>query len=374
MVTAAPLSLASMPRAYADAYDDQKTALQSQITQYQDQAGELGKQVANLQAQLTLLYMQKKQISAQLALTQTSYDKLTTQINATKTQIKANRDALGQVIAQLYVDSQTSSLEMLASSQNIGTYIDKQTYQNSMQASLKTTIKKIEKLQKILQKQQAAVKVTLDKQKAQQNNLAAKIAQQNALVADTQGRQDAYEQLVSATQSQLQSISAQQQSYYNSVKNSAGGGSYGVHGSFSYSNWSGNQGCGGGYPYCASQDSMTDLWGLYNRECVSYVAWSLANRYHRYVGNFSGHGNAGEWPDSAVQYSGAKIVADPQPGDAVILPATADDFAPVGHAMIVDSVNGDKVHVSQFNFYGTGEYSTMDIGTGGVIFLRFPAQ
>jgi hypothetical protein len=40
--------------------------------------------------------------------------------------------------------------------------------------------------------------------------------------------------------------------------------------------------------------------------------------------------------------------------------------------MIVESVSGSDVFVSQYNMYGTGQYSTMWIKTSGVIFLRFP--
>ena len=370
MVMAVPLGLTtSSTPVYADAFDAQKAALQQQIDQYQSQANTLSQQVTSLQAELQLLDTQKSQIEAQLQLTQTQYDQLTSQIQSTQKQIDDTRIALGQVMAQMYIEGTITPLEMLASSKNISTFIDKQAYQTAMRNSLGTTINKITDLQKKLKKQQDDVKVVLLKQQAQQNSLVAKEAQQNQLIAQTQGQQSAYQQLVSQTQQQLQSVSQAQQAYYKSLSN---GGTYGVHGSFSYSNWSGNQGCGGGYPYCGPQDTSVDPWGLLNRECVSYVAWALANRFHRYVGNFNGAGNAGQWPSSAVQYSGAQIVQNPQPGDAVILPATSDNFAPIGHAMIVESVNGGTVHVSQYNFYGTGEYSTMDIGTGGVIFLLFP--
>ncbi|HEU0266063.1 MAG TPA: CHAP domain-containing protein, partial [Candidatus Saccharimonadaceae bacterium] len=208
---------------------------------------------------------------------------------------------------------------------------------------------------------------TLNLQTAQKNSLVAKEQQQTQLIAETQDQESAYQQLVSEAQQHLQQVSAQQRAFFANM-NSAG-----VVGDFTYSNWSGNQGCGGGYPYCGAQDSSIDPWGLYNRECVSYVAWSLATRFHRYVANFSGQGNAYQWPESAVEYSGAQVVQNPQPGDAVILPATSNNFAPIGHAMVVEAVNGDSVNVSQYNFGGTGEYSTMTIGTGGVIFLRFPA-
>jgi surface antigen len=115
---------------------------------------------------------------------------------------------------------------------------------------------------------------------------------------------------------------------------------------------------------------MVDPWQLYNRECVSYAAWALENRFGKYVGGFNGQGNAEEWVYSAPRFSGAYRVYSPQPGDAVVLPASS--FAPVGHLMIVESVGDDGwVHISQYNMYGTGQYSTMDIKTSGVVFLRF---
>jgi surface antigen len=40
--------------------------------------------------------------------------------------------------------------------------------------------------------------------------------------------------------------------------------------------------------------------------------------------------------------------------------------------MVVESVSGSTVHVSQYNFYGSGAYSSMDIQNSGVIYLRFP--
>jgi surface antigen len=103
---------------------------------------------------------------------------------------------------------------------------------------------------------------------------------------------------------------------------------------------------------------------------VSYVAWALEQRFGKYVANFNGQGNAMDWPSSAPRFSGAYRVYSPQPGDAVILPASGN-FAPIGHAMIVESVSGNTMHVSQFNFYGTGEYSTMDVQNSGVVLLRF---
>lgn len=373
MVGAAPFTALSTTRVYADQFDDQKTALQNQISQFEREAGSFSDQLTSLDAQLKRIESEKNQLKLQIALTQATYDQLQAQITATEAKIQQNRDALGIVITQLYMQDKVTPLEMLASSRNVGDYLNQQTYRLSMQKSLDTTIKQIGSLKVQLQKKQVAVKTTLDRQNAQQNDLVARESEQVALINKTRGQQALYLQLVDATKTQLSDMSKRQQDYFNQTGSMTGGGAYGVHGDFTYSNWSGNNGCGGGYPYCAAQDTMVDPWGLYNRECVSYVAWAMQNRFGKYVGNFNGQGNAGEWPGSAPRFSSAKIVTDPQPGDAVILPATSDNFAPIGHAMLVESVKDGTIHVSQYNFYGTGQYSTMDITQDGVVFLRFPS-
>ncbi len=369
MVLAAPLQIAQ--NAFADKYDDQINTIQQQITAAQAQANQLASQATTLQAAVDQLNAQIATAQGQINLSQAQYDKLTAQIAETQQKIKDNQDALGETIADLYVDGQITPLEMLASSKNISDYLDKETYRNSVRDQLTSAINQIKDLKTQLDKQQADVKVVLDRQTAEKASLAATQAQQADLLNQTQNNEAAYQQIVSSNKQKLSDVAAQQRAYYQSLIRSSGGGGSGVVGSFQYSNWSGNQGCGGGYPYCQALDSTIDPWALYNRECVSYVAWALVNKYHRHVGSFSGQGNAYQWPSSAPEFSGATRVYSPQPGDAVILPQSGS-FAPIGHAMIVDSVSGDTMHVSQYNFYGTGEYSTMDIKNSGVILLRFP--
>ena len=371
MVMAAPLSVVS--KVYADQYDDQIRALQRQADLFQAQANELGKQADTLANKVQELNTQKAGVQAQLDVSQAQYDQLKAQIEQTEKDIAENKSALGSTIADLYVDDKISPLEMLASSKNIGDYVDKQTYRSSVRDALTDTIAKIKRLKVKLESDKKAVEEVLAKQTAQRNSLAALEAEQQRLLDQTRGEEAAYQQQAASSRAQLESVSAQQRSYYQRLLGS-GGGDSGVVGSFQYANWSGNMGCGaGGYPYCGAQDSYADPWGLYNRECVSFVAWALSQRFNRYVGHFGGAGNAYEWPSTAPRNSGAVRVYDPQPGDAVILPQSGG-FAPIGHAMIVESINGDWIHVSQYNFYGTGEYSTMDIKSSGVIFLRFPSK
>ena len=368
MAFATPVALTSHVGAVS--YDSQMRALQAQINQYQSIANELESRANTLQAELDKLTAEKNAIQAQITLSQVEYDKLQAQIVENERKIVVRKEALGDTVANMYVSGAISPLEMLASANNISDYVDQQEYRNTVSDTLSDTINDIKRLKAKLEKDKIELKVVIDRQTSQREQLVAKEAEQAKLVEQTRGEEAAYKNLVAQNQAQLDAISAQQRSYYASL---GGNSSAGVVGSFNYSGLSpsnGAGGCVGGYPYCAPQDTMVDPWGLYNRECVSYVAWALVNRFNKYVGNFSGNGNAGDWTWSAPRYSGAYRVSDPQPGDAVILPASAN-FAPVGHAMIVESVSGGNVFVSQFNFYGTGQYSTMNIAKSGVVFLRF---
>jgi peptidoglycan hydrolase CwlO-like protein len=367
---AVPMQLVSK-FAFADQYDDKIRAIQQDINAYQDAANKLNAQAKTYGDALAVLNNQVAAIQKELDLSQAKYDQLQAQIADTEKKITENKDGLGTIIADMYVDDTVSPIEMLASSNNIGDYLDKQEYRSSIRDQLSATIKQIKELKTQLEKQKSDVEIVLKQQQAQRDSLAAKQGEQQNLYNQTKGEEAAYQNLVSSRQQALDDAAAQQRAYYESL---GGGASSGVYGSFSYRNLSpgnGAGGCSGGYPYCQPQDSIVDPWDLYNRECVSYVAWALEQRFGKYVGGFSGQGNAYEWPSSAPRFSGAYRTYDPQPGDAVVLPQSGG-FAPIGHLMIIESVGNDGwIHVSQFNFYGTGQYSTMDIRNSGVIYLRF---
>jgi peptidoglycan hydrolase CwlO-like protein len=367
LMVSAPI--AYVQSALADQWDNQIRALQEQANQYQAQADQLRAHGDTLQQKLDGINAQLAALQAQIATNQAKHDKLQADIAVNQQKLSDSQDVLGEMLANLYVDDKVSSLELIASSKNIGDFVDKQEYRSSVRDQLNKTITEVRKIKKQLEDDKNAVEKILADLKAQNDQVAAVQAEQQNLVNQTRGEEAAYQSLVASARNSMLDIQAQQQAYYASL---GGGGNAGVVGSFQYWGWSGNQGCGGGgYPYCGGQDTYADPWNLYNRECVSYVAWALENRFGKSVNAFHGDGNAMDWPSSAPRWSNAYRVGAPQRGDAVILPASGG-FAPIGHAMIVESVGGDNVFVSQYNMYGNGQYSTMWIKTSGVIFLRFP--
>ena len=369
---AGPLQLSQTVR--ADRYDDQIRAIQQQVNQYKARANELRQQASTLQAALDGIIAEKNAIQAQLDLNQAKYDKLTADIAVNKQKLADNQTALGSIIADLYVDGAISPLEMLASSKNVSEYMDKNEYRTAVSERLSSTIDAVRKLKAQLESDQKTVEKILEEQKAQRATLAAKEAEQQDILNKTRGEEAAYQQQIAGARAEMAKIASEQRA---ALARLTGGGinNAGRVGSFQFRNFSGNQGaCGGGYPseYCnRGQDTTVDQWSLYNRECVSWAAWAAYYKYDKYVTSFSGRGNAYQWPSTASSLMGATVDQVPEIGAVAILPATGG-LAPIGHAMVVEAELDDGwVHVSQYNFGGTGEYSTMDIHPSGVNFVHF---
>jgi surface antigen len=347
MVLAAPMA------AYADKYDDQIKALQGEIDGYQSQAGSLQAQADTLQNKVNSLNAQKAAIQAQIDLNQAKYDQLTQQIADNEAKLQKQQGLLGDTLAQLYADSDTSSVELLASSKSIGDFIDKQEYRSSVRNQVLGAIKSIKDLKIQLAQQKVDTEHVLADQNGQRQQLAAQEAEQANLLAQTQGQEAAYQQIIGDKNSQVSGLRAQQAAANRKLS----GGATVTAGDPSR----------GGYPnswYNAPQDSLIDTWGMYNRECVSYTAWKV-NQAGKYMPYWGGSGNANEWPGNA---RAANIPTGSEPRVHSVAISMAGGF---GHAMWVESVSGSMIHVSQMNYDLAGHYSEMTIDGSGLIYIYF---
>lgn len=277
MMVATPIQMATVAK--ADEFDDRINAIQREIDQYQAEAGKLRNQANNLQAKLNGLSNEKAQIQARINLNQAQYDKLQAQIKKTEQDIENNKGALGDTIANIYVDGNISPLEMLASSKNIGDYVDKQEYQSSISDELTKAIRTIKTLKKQLEKQKSDVEAVLSNQKRARDALSAKEAEQQSLISQTKGKENAYQQLSSKSEQQKLLIQQEQQAAIAAASNNNGGVKF-VGGS------------SGGYPWTSSNcyvDAFAmshggsdgnggDGWGYGCRQCASYAAWKIGQR------------------------------------------------------------------------------------------------
>jgi surface antigen/peptidoglycan hydrolase CwlO-like protein len=365
LVTVMGVSFSSSSYVQADKFDDQIEALQREIDAYTEQARQLGDQRDSLQAQLEIYSAERAQIQAGIEVSQARYEQLQNQIKQTEDQILQARTALGETLASIYIDDQISPLEMLASSQTIGAFIDRQEYRNTIRDQLSIKIAEIQELRLALEQQKTDVERTLGDQQNARNALVQKEQEQQQLVTQTQGQQSAFQTLAAETNERKLEIQRQQQAAIEAAIRAASGGTP--------ANILPGDPNKGGYPWedgCWVDENAISHGG-YNgnggdplgygcRQCVSYTAWKVLQKT-QYEPRW--WGNANMWPASA-RAAGFSTGTTPKVGAVGVISA-----GQYGHVVWIEAVNGDgTVDVSQYNFYnaggsGWGHYSEMRVSS-----------
>lgn len=340
---------------FARDYEAEIKAKEQEASKYNSEASRLGEMADNLQSELDKINGQITAIQGQIVDSQKKIDNLNAQIKRNELLIKQRRKAMGQVLADMHVDDQISPLEMLASSNSIGDYIDKQEQRSSLRTSLNGKIKEIKALQKKLEENKKLVENTLRDQEAQRNVLSSKQSEKAKLVADTKNDQNAYSALAQKRNSEVAKLREEQAAANRRALGNGVSIPGGIPG-------------GGGYPGVwanAPLDAYVDPWGLYTRECVSYVAWKIHST-GRYVPHFGGAGNANQWPSTAARH-GISSGSTPKAGAAAVM-----NIGYYGHVMYVESVNGDgTITVSDYNFAWDGLYRYYTRSASGLTYIYF---
>jgi len=338
----------------ADEFDDKISSLTRDMARFQNEADRLNGEAATLQNAVAQIQNEKNALQSQIDLNQAKYDKLVVDIAQTEKEIKENQDALGDTIADLYVDNDISPLEMLASSTNIGDFMNRQEFRNSVKEQLNGTIKTVKTLKTQLDTQKVEVDKVLTDQKSARDTLAAKEAEQSNLLAQTQNDENNYQNLIKSSSAQIASAKAAQAAI-RARSNATGGYQLVDAGSLAGYPWN-NSNCRmqgymstGGVPGTDGEDGH----GYGCRQCVSFVAYRVAQATGVYYNNL---GNGGQTAQALVNRGWKNLGSTPEVG------AVASLWGNPGHTAYVEAVSGGKVLVSQYNYdygQGYGMYSEM---------------
>jgi peptidoglycan DL-endopeptidase CwlO len=359
---AALLTVSTVPLAKlvsADPYDDKISALTKDMARYQAEADRLNGEAASLQNAVAQITNEKNALQSQIDLNQAKYDKLVIDIAQTEKEIKENQDALGGIIADLYIDDNVSPIEMLASSSDIGDFFNKQEYRSSVKDQLSGTIKTVKTLKIQLDGQKVDVDKVLTEQKSARDSLVAKENEQNNLLAQTQNDEASYQRLVSSSASQIAEAKATQAAIRSRI-NGSGGYTLISAGSLSDYPWNNGNCAMWGYLSTGGADGNGgDGYSYGCRQCASYAAWRIAKE----TGVYYRWGNAKDFTQNAINAGYQDLGMSPQPGSIAIMdPGKAGQG--YGHIAWVESVNGGTVTVSQYNYdygQGYGMYSLMNL-------------
>lgn len=338
--------------AAADSYDAQIQSLQDQNSAAQANSAQLGAQAASYQDEVNKLDSQINSLQQSIVSSQQKSDQLQQQIDANQIQLDHQKEVLGENIKAMYLEGQVSTLEILASSNNLSDFVNKEVDRGVVQNKVKSTVDSITALKVKLQQQQQQLQSVIADLQKQRDQLAASESQQSALLAYTEGQKAAYDQQISSNNSSIASLRAAQAAANRSL------GGVPVSGDPGH----------GGYPsywdYPVGQDTVLDNWGMWNRECVSYTAWKVYQTFG-YMPYWGGVGNANQWPGDA-RAAGIATGSTPRAHSVAISMGGA-----YGHAMWVEGVSGNTIYVSQYNYNLNGRYSEMSINGSGLIYIYF---
>ncbi len=365
MAVAAPIEIGKTVSAN---YDERIQAAKEEASKNEAQANEFSQMAESYEQELAQLEAQARSLQQQIADSEKRRDKLEKEIKANKEKIGTNKSALGSTIVDLQVESETSTLEMVASSRNISDFVDRQSQQTAIQNKLNDTIEEIDRLQAKLAKQQESVEQEIENQKSQRQQLASKEAEKATLVKETRGEEGKYRERAKQNNERVKQLQAAQAEENRRAAAAAmaaanqGGGGGGI-----ASIPAGSPG-GGGYPGVwanAPINAYVDNWGLYSRQCVSYAAWKVAGT-GRFVPHFAGMGNANQWPSTVARH-GIPSGSAPRAGSVAMMP-----IGYYGHVMYVESVNADgSITVSDYNLEWDGLYRQYTRSAAGLTYIYF---
>lgn len=343
-------------RITAQSLDEKIRVLEEQREQARGASYQLGQQASGIQSEIDSLATQIAALQAQIDINTARETELNQQIDAAQQKLEEQKELLAANLRSMYIESDISPLEMIASSKNLSDFVDKQEYRNRIKEGVSSTMDEIERLKKQLNDQKKEVVKILDEQKSLRGNLDQKNAEATAVLAGVNQSKAAFDDKIKGQSREIASLRAQQRA----ANLAAGGGAVVASGSG-----------GGGYPYnnvsypCWSGGGCVDPWGLYKRECVSYTAFKV-QQAGKYMPYFGGRGNANQWPSTARSF-GIATGSTPRAESVAISMA-----GPYGHAMWVEAVLPDgRIHVSEYNYYVNGTYTERIISPSGLTFIYF---
>lgn len=334
-------SLISLPWAHADDYTQQIETIENQSSQAQNILNSLQTTATSYQDEVNQLQTQIDAIQASISANQAAQARYESDIAADQQKITQNKSYLADDLKTMYIDGSMTTIEELATSQNLSNYVDKEEYRTVVQDKITSLLTTIQQLQAQAQEKKEQVTQMLQTEQSQENTVASDQAAENQLLSANQSQQSQYNQVISSNNSEIAALRQAQAAANASVASSlnikASGGSGGA-----CDIGQGN----GGYPYnwCnAAQDSINDAFGFPVRECTSFANWYFVNEEGQT--GFRVSGNAGWWyltsNYAATTYPDVKVGAlGIEPSSSLAAPVPSLHGGYYGHVMVVLALPG----------------------------------
>jgi peptidoglycan hydrolase CwlO-like protein len=362
------IGLSGVAQVRADEFERKIQALNEQNNQTEASISNLESQAQDLETTIKKLQSRINGLQNQINDNRSKIAELEARIDKAQAELDEQRGLLGQNIRQMYLEGQITTLEMLASSRDLGEFVEREQYRNSVKNQITETLDTITALKQELAGKRDEVDSRLKEQEQLQASLASERSQNSRLLSLNEGERSDLDSKIKKNNKKIEELRRQQVLENLRLFGGAGGGVIG----------------GGGYPWgnakclhtgqvgglCPNYDWAVggSVWnfqtgGYGYRNCTDWVAYRVMSR--------GGHvpaalGNANSWDDNAPSY-GYTVSNKPKAGAAAV-----SNAGYYGHVMYVESVNGDgTITISDYNRAGTGKYDVANISPNGLRFVYF---
>ena len=306
-----------------------------------------------LDGEIARLNEEIKMYEARIVANHAKADDLKNQIDENAKKLELQKDALADMIISMYVEGDTDELTLLASSNSLSDYAERQTRLDSTKDQIDLSTQMVETLKNDLEAQKKEVDRVIADQELQQKAIEATKRREEELVATYRANASAYA-AESAAAKKIKEAEIAEAIRKNNSTGAVGNGA-------------------NTYPKrgnCPQDNLGYSFYGGYVCQCVSYTGWKV---FERYGIRISAWGNANQWHNTARKL-GYRVDHMPEAGSVAISTA-----GPYGHAMWVEAVNPNgTINLSEYNnSYSSASHRAGDFGyrvgvsTSGMWFIHF---
>lgn len=183
-------------RAQLDAIDQQNAAFRAQLDTLYAQERTIANEIAIADAQASALQAQINDTQTKINITNATLTQTAAEIKAAEDELTKQKSNLQEYMKVMYMDGQTSQIELILTSNNFSDFVDKSEYMNTMQNKVQETMDKIAATKKELEAKKLQLetdKASLDSMQegllAQNNALSSQIYLKNQLLSGNKNNQ-----------------------------------------------------------------------------------------------------------------------------------------------------------------------------------------
>ncbi len=201
----------------AQSLQDQINELKQQNTENKNNVEKLKEIATSYEDAINKLQHDINETEQAIDVSKKRQSELEQQITQAEADLAKQKEWLGENIRTMYVEDNVSTLEMLASSNDLSEFVDKQQYHNSVKDKIVETVAKINDLKHQLKGQKEQVEVELKEQQNSRAQLAASRNEQNRLLSLNESEQADFNNKTKANEAKIKELQAAQRALEASI-------------------------------------------------------------------------------------------------------------------------------------------------------------